>query len=159
VLKAAARLPFPDSLPPRGSSCPGAPYPSPSLLRGRVPLPGVRFRCPSPEFAENSLCRRCSATPTVPRHHGEPHHPSPCATHAPWSPLACAGHLLPPRRPASRCRGDRALRGRRVPRSQSAMPASGPRARPEAEAACRAKRTASLQGRGLQAASPKRVKP
>jgi hypothetical protein len=99
-------------------------------------------------------CCRCSATSTVPRHLGEPHRPSPCMTHAPWSPLACADHLLPPRPPARRhhprrSRGDRALRGCRAPRSQPARPASGPCAQPVAKAACRARRTASPRGRGL----------
>jgi hypothetical protein len=148
--KAVARLPFPNSLPPHGYSRPGAPYPSPSLLRGRVPLPGVRFRCPSPEFAENSPCCRCSATPVSPT-------TPPLARCMLCGPLllvpATSSHLDHMRHRVSRRCGDRALCGRRVPRSQPARPASGPRARPGAEAACRAKRTASLRGRGLRAES------
>jgi hypothetical protein len=50
----------------------------------------------------NPSCRLCSATSTVLRPLGETHHPSPLSAHAPWSPLVCAGHLLPPRPPVSR---------------------------------------------------------
>jgi hypothetical protein len=51
--------------------------------------------------------RPASATSMVSRHLGETHHPSPCLVHAPWSPLACAGHLPPPRPPVSRSRSRR----------------------------------------------------
>jgi hypothetical protein len=96
------------------------------------------------------------------RHLGEPHRPSSCTAHAPWSPLARVGYLLPPRPPTShhrsrcrtdRSRGDCALRGRRAPQPQLARPASRPRAQPMAMAACHAKWTMSPRGRGLRARS------
>jgi hypothetical protein len=64
--------------------------------------------------------RPTSATSTVPRHLGETHYPSPCPTHAPWSPLACAGHLLPPRPPVSRHRSRHHVGSRRGDRPDHA---------------------------------------
>jgi hypothetical protein len=40
--------------------------------------------------------RKPAVSPLL-RHLSETHHPSPCTAHALWSPLACAGQLLPPR--------------------------------------------------------------
>jgi hypothetical protein len=91
----------------------------------------------------NPSCRRCSATSMVLCHLGEPHRPSSCTAHTPWSPLARVDHLLPPKLPTShhrprrrtgRSHTDRALRGRHAPQPQLARPASGPRAQPVANA-------------------------
>jgi hypothetical protein len=135
------------------SSCSGPPRappaerPPPSLLHGELhcsPSPSQNGSDSSCSFSlwssgtrphhrwppegiiavENPSCHRCSATSTVLCHLGEPHPPSSCTMHAPWSPLAHASHLLPPRPPTShhrprrctsRSRSDRALRGRRTP--------------------------------------------
>jgi hypothetical protein len=67
--------------------------------------------------------RLASATLTVTRHLGETHHPSPCLAHAPWFPLACVGHLLPPR-PLVRRRWSR----RRVGSGRGDLPEHAPNA-------------------------------
>jgi hypothetical protein len=172
----------PCSSPPRA---PPAERPPPSLLHGELrcsPSPSQngsysscsfslwsswtsQYHCWPPEgiiAVGNLPCGRCSATSTVMHHLGEPHRPSSCTAHAPWSPLARVGYLLPPRPPTShhrpRCRTDRshgncALRGRRAPQPQLARPASRPCAQPMAMAACHAKWTMSPRGRGLRAGS------
>jgi hypothetical protein len=89
--------------------------------------------------------RGFSTASTLPRRSGTVQPPSPHLASAARHGDALGAHLIActplvsahhPRHHAGRSCGDRALRGRRVPRPQLARPASGPHARPVAKTAC-----------------------